>query len=94
MVILALYLIVLRFPQVLENQVREPGGTFYERLLHTVEASMATHGIPGRCKDDVTLPLEGGWRWDGDWEVDPSWVHSGTSNLVMIAFCVIYRLRF
>ncbi|XP_024383874.1 serine/threonine-protein kinase VPS15 isoform X3 [Physcomitrium patens] len=63
--------------EVLENQVREPGGTFYERLLHTVEASMATHGIPGRCKDDVTLPLEGGWRWDGDWEVDPSWVHSG-----------------
>lgn len=42
---------------------------------------MATHGIPGRWKDDVTLPLEGGWRWDGDWEVDPSWIQSGASCL-------------
>ncbi|XP_024396466.1 serine/threonine-protein kinase VPS15 isoform X3 [Physcomitrium patens] len=63
--------------EVFENQVREQGGIFHERLLYTGEASMATHGIPGRWKDDVTLPLEGGWRWDGDWEVDPSWIQSG-----------------
>lgn len=65
--------------QVYETQVREPGGTFHERLLHSGEASTASHGITGsgRRKDDVTLPLEGGWRWDGDWEVDSSWTPSG-----------------
>lgn len=62
-----------------ETQVREPGGSFHERLLHSGEASMGTQGITGsgRRKDDVTLPLEGGWRWDGDWEVDSSWTPSG-----------------
>lgn len=64
--------------EVYETQVREQGGSFHERLLHSGEASMGTHGITGsgRRKDDVTLPLEGGWRWDGDWEVDSSWTPS------------------
>lgn len=55
---------------------------------------MVIYGILGCCKDDVIFFLEGGWRWDGDWEVDFSWVYSGMLNFVMIVFCVIYCLRF
>ena len=59
--------------------MRESGGIFNERLLHTGEVTMPSYGITGsgRRKDDVTLPVEGGWRWDGDWEVDLSWAQSG-----------------
>lgn len=70
--------------------MRESGGIFNERLFHTGEVAMASYGIPGsgRQKDDVTLPVEGGWRWDGDWEVDLSWAQSGMLRMELLVFTV------
>jgi hypothetical protein len=51
---------------------------------------MPSYGITGsgRRKDDVTLPVEGGWRWDGDWEVDLSWAQSGMLRTELLVFTV------
>ncbi len=62
-----------------ENQLREPGGIFSEHLFHSGEATMGNYGMAGSGyhKEDITLPSDGGWRWDRDWEVDSSWADSG-----------------
>ena len=59
--------------------MREPGGIFNERPFHAGEAAMASYRLAGsgRRKDDITLPVEGGWRWDGDWEIDSIWANNG-----------------
>ncbi len=62
-----------------ENQLREAGGIFSEHLFHHGEGTMGNYGMAGSGyhKEDITLPSDGGWRWDRDWEVDSSWADSG-----------------
>ncbi|KAH8939347.1 hypothetical protein BDL97_15G033100 [Sphagnum fallax] len=65
--------------EVYENQLREAGGIFSEHLFHHGEGTMGNYGMAGSGyhKDDITLPSDGGGRWDRDWEVDSSWADSG-----------------
>ncbi|CAK9205930.1 unnamed protein product [Sphagnum troendelagicum] len=54
-------------------------GLVSEKMFHHGEATMGNYGMAGSGyhKEDITLPSDGGWRWDRDWEVDSSWADSG-----------------
>lgn len=58
--------------------MKEPGGTFTDKQFSPSESCQA-FGVTGsgRRKEDITLPFEGGWRWEGDWEVDLNWMGGG-----------------
>lgn len=47
------------FPQVFETQVRD-----------TPDGSFAGEVAGSRRKEEITLPKEGNWTWEGDWAVD------------------------
>ncbi|KAH8939345.1 hypothetical protein BDL97_15G033100 [Sphagnum fallax] len=55
-----------------------PAGDFIVDQTPSMDDS--THHLlegSGYHKDDITLPSDGGGRWDRDWEVDSSWADSG-----------------
>ncbi|KAJ7571090.1 hypothetical protein O6H91_01G148400 [Diphasiastrum complanatum] len=64
--------------EVYEIQFRQADGTYSEGYFHARALSEPyLVAVSGQRKEDVTLPLEGGWKWEGNWEVDLKWANSG-----------------
>lgn len=62
-----------------EHEMRESGGddgktAFTPAGFENLWASRALSGATTRKKEDVSLPLEGGWVWEGEWQ-QGSWMY-------------------
>ena len=65
-----------------EHEMRDSGSGdsgFAPADFGKLWASRALSGATSRKKEAISLPLEGGWMWDGDWK-DGAWMYRVAGN--------------